>query len=253
MKGEIMAETSISALWLVSLLEKIGLRLRRFWDSHRSALASGSPFYRPQWDPDDITRAADYLSDLGLWREAKRLLVDWSQWEKVCDELPFMIGVLRSMEAEEGSPKYCEELAEEMGVFPDKIDPNDLSQVNRQMLLARRFMHLLGFVDELTATVKAKFPAQTLRPLAAETEASEGNCGAGLALTKTKKNKRGRKRLSNEETQRRNGILAEWEQARNAGTSMKTFCREHNPPLKSTELEKFVAWMASRNRRKDGS
>ena len=89
-KGEIMAETSISALRLVSLLEKIRGGLRRFWGTVRSTLASGGshfPFYWSEWDSKDITTAADYLRDLDLAPDAERLLAEWSQWENLCDDL----------------------------------------------------------------------------------------------------------------------------------------------------------------------
>jgi len=75
----------------------------------------------------------------------------------------------------------------------------------------------------------------------------------GSMPAKVKNTKRGRKRLSREETQRRMGILAAWEKARNAGTPRKTFCREQEPSLSVKELEKIIAWKATRDRRKAGN
>lgn len=65
-----------------------------------------------------------------------------------------------------------------------------------------------------------------------------------------RRHKRGRKRLQEDEVKRRNDILSAWERARNAGTAMKTFCREHDTPLFVKELERIIAWKAARERRK---
>ena len=183
-KGEIMAETSISALRLVSLLEKIRGGLRRFWGTVRSTPASGGshfPFYWSEWDSKDITTAADYLRDLDLAPDAERLLAEWSQWENLCDDLLRTIEALRVLDAEEGSAtKHCDWMAEQFCVFPDNIDPNDLSEVNRLQVIVKHITHLSVLVDELIATVKAKFPSLTLPTLdgAEGQKSSEGNGGA---------------------------------------------------------------------------
>ena len=84
-------------------------------------------------------------------------------------------------------------------------------------------------------------------------EQGEGNNGAIKGRNKTGQVKRGRKKLSTEEEKRRNGILSDWERARNAGTAMKTFCSERSPSLTVKELERIVAWKATRDRRKSQS
>ncbi len=102
--------------------------------------------------------------------------------------------------------------------------------------------------ESITASGNADSKLPTSKP-----KQSEGNGGAGSAPAKARKTKRGRKKLSSEETKRRTCILSAWEQARNARTPMKTFCQEHDPSLSLKELELIVAWKAQRNRRKDGS
>jgi len=81
----------------------------------------------------------------------------------------------------------------------------------------------------------------------------EGDGGAGWTPGKARKTKRGRKRLPKKEAQRRMAILSAWQKAREAGTPMKTFCREHKPSLSVKELERIVSWDAARRRRKTGN
>ena len=76
-------------------------------------------------------------------------------------------------------------MAEQFCVFPDNIDPNDLSEVNRQVVIVKHITHLSVLVDELIATVKAKFPSLTLPTLdgAEGQKSSEGNGGAVTAAS----------------------------------------------------------------------
>jgi hypothetical protein len=96
-----------------------------------------------------------------------------------------MITGLLSMDASEGSTKHRDWMAEEFGVFPDNIDPKDLSAVNRHVLIVRHLIHLSGFVDELIDAVKTKFPSLTVRTVDGTESQNLGGGKGGAAAGAT--------------------------------------------------------------------